>query len=133
MEDDLKLGLHIIVVLCLIVIAMSAYNVSYGPSYMTDDGSSGANLRFAATTSGSNGPQGSGFMGSGQLEAPVFWNMGSVEQTDQELQAAARDKRSADASSKSKFQGEHSYMTGVESVPKYSDLQLSKLASGSVY
>lgn len=132
MEDDLKLGLHIIVVLCLIVIAMSAYNVSYGPSYMTD-GSSGANLRFAATTSGSNGPQGSGFIGSGQLEAPVFWNMGSVEATDKELQAAARDKKSSASASDSGFQGQHSYMTGVESVPKYSDLQLSKLASGSVY
>lgn len=133
MEDDLKLGLHIIVVLCLIVIAMSSYNMSYGPSYMSDDGTSGANLRFAATTSGSNGPQGSGFIGSGALEAPVFWNMGSVEATDKELQAAARDKASTAAATDSGFQGQHSYMTGVAAVPKYSDLQLSKLASGSVY
>lgn len=135
MEDDLKLGLHIIVVLCLIVIAMSSYNLSYGPSFMAD-GTSGANLRFASTTSGSNGPQGSGFTGSGQLEAPVFWNMGSVEQVDQELQAAAQDKALVEAAEKG-YQGQgkgpKSYMTGVAAVPKYSDLELSKLASGSVY
>ena len=131
MEDDLKLGLHIIVVLCLIVIAMSSYNFSYGPSYMTD-GTSGAGLRFASATSGSNGPQGSGFVGSGQMEAPVFWNMGSVEESDKELQAAARDQAAA-SDAASGFQAQPSYMTGVAAVPKYSDLQLSKLSSGSVY
>jgi len=133
MEDDLNLGLHIIVVLCLIVIAMSAYNFSYSSSFMTD-GTSGAGLRFASTTSGSTGPQGSGFTGSGALEAPVFWNMGSVEQVDRELQAAAVDlASSADADTSSGFSGQPSYMTGVEAVPKYSDLELSKLSSGSVY
>jgi hypothetical protein len=133
MEDDLKLGLHIIVVLCLIVIAMSSYKIAYGELSFMTDGSSGAGLRFASSTSGSTGPQGSGFIGSGGLEAPVFWNMGSSEQVDKELQAAARDQASTAAATASGFQGEASYMTGVESVPKYSDLQLSKLSSGSIY
>lgn len=91
MDDDLNLGLYIIVVLCLVVLAMSAYKVAFGnDSYMTN--------RFATSRSD--------FMGSGAVEAPVFWNMGSVEETNKLQQEAALQMAkdaAADAASPESF------------------------------
>lgn len=83
MDDDLHLGLYIIKVLCLIVIAMSAYKLSYGSeSYFADVGK--ADLPHISERSD--------FMGSGAVEAPVFWNIGSVQETNDLLQAASLAK-----------------------------------------
>ena len=81
--DDIKMGLHIIVILCLIVIAMSQYNMAYGSSYLTNAqaiASGGSNLRFQERSQ---------FIGSANSEPPVFYNMGSVDDTNKALQAAA--------------------------------------------
>jgi hypothetical protein len=83
MDDDLHLGLYVIKVLCLVVIAMSLYKVSYGSdSYFSDKEQGAASLRMVT--------QRSDFMGSGSVEAPVFWNLGSVEDTNTLLQSAAK-------------------------------------------
>jgi hypothetical protein len=89
MENDLHLGLFVIKVLCLIVIAMSAYKVAYcSDSYFTDPTMSKASLAHLAERSD--------FMGSGQVEAPVFWNLGSVEETNELLQKAATQVESTE-------------------------------------
>ena len=96
MDEDLKLGMYIIVVLCLIVIAMSQYNMAYGAmSFMQGEplgkalqaANSGPDLRFASRLST---PGQSEFIGTGSTEPPVFWNMGSVEDTDAALQSASK-------------------------------------------
>lgn len=81
MEDDLHLGLYVVLVLCAIVIAMSLYKLAYSDSYMTGN-QGAASLRVM-------GSERSDFMGSGSVEPPVFWNMGSVEDTNTLLQNAA--------------------------------------------
>lgn len=82
MEDDLHLGLFVIKVLCLIVIAMSAYKMAYcSDSYFSDSTMNKASLAHVAERSD--------FVGSGQVETPVFWNLGSVEETNELLQNAA--------------------------------------------
>ena len=81
-DSDIQMGLHVIIVLCLIVIAMSSYKSAYcSTSYFND--AEKAALPFAAERSDR-------FIGSG--EAPAFFNLGSVEQTNELLQAAAREK-----------------------------------------
>jgi hypothetical protein len=92
MDDEYHQGFYIAVVLCLIVIAMSAYKVAYTTENF--DGTAGANLRMQSTLSGLGQTKGvpvQYFTGSGAMEAPVFWNMGSVEKTNALLQAAAAD------------------------------------------
>lgn len=83
MEDsDLNMGLYVIMVLCLIVIAMSSYKVAYcGDSYFNDIYK--ASLPFA-------GERSDRFVGSGANEGPVFYNMGSVEDTNEALIAASK-------------------------------------------
>lgn len=79
-DSDLNMGLYIIVVLCLIVIAMSSYKVAYcGSDYFAD--MEKASLPYAAERSDR-------FSG----EPPQFWNLGSVEETNALLQAAAQQK-----------------------------------------
>ena len=86
MEEDLQLGLCIIKVLCLIVIAMSVHKLAYSAEPMTDRLVGASGMRFA----GVNSQVGlSGFSGDGQYESPVFWNQGSVEETNAALQAAS--------------------------------------------
>lgn len=83
MEDDLHLGLYVIKVLCLIVIAMSLYKLTYSSdSYMANADMGAASLRTMGT-------ERSDFMGSGGVEAPVFWNLGSVQDTNALLQKAS--------------------------------------------
>lgn len=80
MEDDLKMAIYLVIVLCLIVISMSQYKLAYGgESYFSD--SKKAGLAHMAERSD--------FVGTGSAEPPVFWNMGSVEETNNLLQAAA--------------------------------------------
>jgi len=86
MEDDLHLGLYVIKVLCLVVIAMSLYKITYTTdSYMTNADMGAASLR-------THGTERSDFMGSGGVEQPVFWNLGSVQDTNALLQKAASQK-----------------------------------------
>lgn len=77
-DSELNMGLYIIVVLCLIVIAMSSYKVAYcGDSYFADAQKS--SLPYAAERS------------DRFSEPPVFYNFGSVEETNAALQAASRE------------------------------------------
>jgi hypothetical protein len=102
MEEDMLNGLFVVVIICLIVIAFSSYQVAFGSSYMTNavtgyvsnPGSvqGAANLRFAGESSQTGLHGSSGFVGNGANEAPVFWNMGSVEETNAALQAASAQK-----------------------------------------
>lgn len=81
-ESDIKMGLMVILVLCFIVIAMSQYKMAYcGSEYFND--AYKASLPFA-------GERSDRFIGG--AEPPVFWNMGSVSETNDALQAAASQK-----------------------------------------
>jgi hypothetical protein len=95
MDDmDVHLGLYIIVVLCLIVIAMSNYRLAYGDEYMSNcyaGDTNASSMRFATELSGAGNQTKSCFAGgSGGNEPPVFWNIGSVEDTNEALQAAVK-------------------------------------------
>lgn len=87
MDSDLEFGMCVVKLLCAIVIAMSLYKMasiqSYNYSYMTDGLGHGHNVRFETEKSH--------FIGDGQIGAPNFWNMGSVEETNAALQAASSD------------------------------------------
>lgn len=92
MEEDLQLGLYVIVVLCFIVIAMAQYKLAYQSEYATGTDpmigqGSAASMRFAGER------ETAGFVGSSGAEAPSFWNMGSVEETNAELQKAAAEQQ----------------------------------------
>jgi hypothetical protein len=85
MEEDLQLGLCIIKVLCLIVIAMSLHRMAYPPEYFVGEQMGKASLpHFAERTDFGT----SHFIGDGQNDKPVFWNLGDVESTNAALQAA---------------------------------------------
>jgi hypothetical protein len=88
MNEDWQLAVCIIKVLCLLVIAMSVHRIanprmySYmagaksdltGPAGMSNYGRS---LPHAVEVEGSLG---SSFVGDGQHESPVFYNVGSLE------------------------------------------------------
>lgn len=76
-DSELNMGLYIIVVLCLIVIAMSSYKVAYcGDSYFSDMYK--ASLPYAGERS------------DRFSEPPVFYNFGSVEETNAALQEASK-------------------------------------------
>ena len=95
MDDDLHLGLFVIKVLCLIVIAMSAYKVAYcSDSYFSDPNMGAASLRLQSERSD--------FVGSGQSESPVFWNLGSVKDTNDLLQTAATQQETNNEDFKSR-------------------------------
>lgn len=103
------LGMYIIVVLCLIVIAMSEYKMAYGMSSSFDPTS----LAYVSQRSDVEGS--SNFVGSGAMEAPAFWNMGSAQATAAALaQAAAQNAADAAAHggvlSDESFHGGRSYM-----------------------
>lgn len=103
MDDDIQLGLYIIKVLCLIVIAMSVYKLSTSnDSYFT---SAKADLPHLTERSD--------FTGNGSLETPVFWNMGSVQETNDLLQAAATMQETNES-----FQGKN-----VKSMKDFSSLE----------
>lgn len=80
MDDEMHLGLCIIKVLCLLVIAMSLHKMANPYSYMAEP----MNPRDAIMADSR-----SNFLGDGQTQPPVFWNIGSVEDTDLLLQQAA--------------------------------------------
>lgn len=85
--DDVMFGLQVIAVLCLVVIAMSQYRMAYSDySYMNDLQyiNSGPTVRHQSLRSDR-------FTGDGQHERPLYWNIGSVEENNAELQAASRD------------------------------------------
>src|SRR6476646_11798176 len=84
-ESDIRLGFGLVVLLCLIVIAMSSYKVAYCATSYFQDGKSA--LPFA-------GDRSDRFISA--PEPPVFWNMGSVEETNELLQAAAAQKETND-------------------------------------
>lgn len=115
MDDmDVHLGLYIIVVLCLIVIAMSNYRLAYGDEYMSNclaGDSNAASMRFATELSGSGNTTKSCFA-SGGNEPPVFWNIGSVEDTNDALQAASRAAETNNQAPPAK-----SYMRSGGSIP----------------
>lgn len=99
MEEDMLNGLFVVVIICLIVMAVSSYQVAFGSSYMSNAVTAyvsnpssvkgAANLRFAGESSQTGLRGSSGFIGSASNEAPVFWNLGSVEETNAALQAAS--------------------------------------------
>jgi hypothetical protein len=77
MDSDLILGFYVIVVLCLIVTALSLYKIAHSnDSYFANK----ASLPLLSERSD--------FVGSGSMESPVFWNMGSVQETNAALQSA---------------------------------------------
>lgn len=96
MEDvDVQMGLYIIVVLCLIVIAMSNYKMAYTDEYMGNLAGNASSQKFATELSGAgNETHSSYFNGNGGNEAPVFWNIGSVEDTNEALQKASQQAES---------------------------------------
>lgn len=105
--DDQFLGpyVNIIVVILLAIIAVCSYKMAFkkegmDPSPLGLGGGSAMN-RLGSVPSGSTGPQDrlptpngvpSFFVGSGAQESPVFWNMGSVEETNAALLAASKQQ-----------------------------------------
>ncbi len=86
-DAELMTGLQVIAVLCLLVIAMSQYRMAYSEySYMDDLQyvNSGPSVRHQSLRSDK-------FTGDGQHERPVYWNLGSVDETNAELVSASRD------------------------------------------
>lgn len=89
MEDYSQI-ISMVKVICLIIIAVSAWNIasqntSYFSSGLATTGDTyGPNLRFATGLSDR-------FIGSGANEPPVFYNLGSVSQINDALQKASQD------------------------------------------
>ena len=84
MEDDLHIGLYIVVVLCLVVIAASAHKVAFTSSSYFGEADKAALAHRSERTDRFNG---------GGYEPPVFWNMGSVKETNEALQAASQEEK----------------------------------------
>ncbi len=94
MDNDYALGYCLIKVICLIVIAISVHKLASSKEYMSGNNTLVGAQRVSVPNSfgTANGVR---FYSDVQqsmfnnAEPPVFWNMGSVEETNEALQAAA--------------------------------------------
>ncbi len=92
MDSDFALGYCIIKIVCLIVIAMSVHKIAYSREYMNDGLVGEQSVSVPGSYGTANGVR---FYGETQqsmfsnAEPPVFWNMGSIEDSNAALQAAA--------------------------------------------
>ncbi len=109
MDNDFALGYCVIKIVCLIVIAMSVHKIAYSREYMNDGLVGNQQVSVPGSFGTANGVR---FYGETQqsmfnnAEPPVFWNMGSVEDSNAALQAAAsmgQDKETYGTGESSKF------------------------------
>ncbi len=104
MDDDIFMGIYVIVVILLIVITFSIYKMacsSGDSSYMRSGNHFGtgygaaSSIGLSAAERSDNAfgnvsqDKASYFMGNGALEQPSFWNMGSVDEVNKYLNNAA--------------------------------------------
>ncbi len=86
MDDDLSLGLIVIVVLCFIVIAMSVHKMAFASEYFSVSDKNDVRYKTELQQSMFD-----------NAEPPVFYNFGSAADINNSLQAAA--KKAPDSSS----------------------------------
>ena len=106
----------VVVVVLLLLIVICQFKIAYPSSSMTsyNTGYNSGQVQYLSSRSDKEG-----FVGSGAMEAPVFWNMGSAQATAAALATAAA-QNAADAAahggvlSDESFYGGTSYNTGYK-------------------